>query len=1277
MAPLAQNGGPQRKSWIALAIAALFVIGFVAAGAFGDAGGGATSSFGSSEATTVSASGTTDTGTTAPTSTDTTSTATPVDTASTSTSTSTATATDTTATSTPTDTTSVSTPTTTSSTTPALAPTVKTDKVTYQPGGTVAVSGSNWTPSESVHLKVADDGTSGWTYNKDLLAAADGTVRDAFALPSSFASSFTVTATDGAGATASAKFSDAFSGAPVPYIVTFAGGTSGSAETSEIAAAGGTNTGSIPPLNMHSITFPSGGAQAGVSALEANSDVLRVEQDRSRDTAGAPDDPRYLQQWSLPRIGWDQVYGSVTPGGSATVAVLDTGVDASHPDLAGKVVAGTNAISGSGDGESDPNGHGTGMAGIVAAATNNGTGIAGIAYAGVQIMPVTVLNAQGLGYDSDVISGVVYAVQHHADVILMSFSNPGYSDSLQQAIDWAWSQGAVLVAATGNDGSSTVNYPAGDRGVIGVGNTDSNDNLNSSSNIGADVFLAAPGTDVLSTAAGGGYSSVTGTSAAAAAVAGAAALIKASSVGASNGVIVNRLAESADPVGTATQTGNGRLNIARAIDDSSSASVEPAGAAPNGDGGPLVGPYKAATNGTITGTVTDSVTHLPIGGASVSCAITTGGCNNAISTTTAANGTYSLQIQYGGGTASASVTAAASSYASQTVAVAVANNSGSKDFALVPATAPTSLSVASASGTYGGSVSLAATLTSSGGCSVTARTIAFTLNGSSVGSATTNASGVASLSGVSFGTTAANTYPTGVGASFAAVSGCGASTGSNSLTVGKAPLTVTADNKSRTYGDANPALTLQISGFVNGETSSVLTTQPTCTTAATASSSVSGSPYAVSCSGAAAANYSFTYVNGQLTVTPALLTVTANNQSRAYGDANPALTFQTSGFKNGETSSVLTTQPTCSTTATAGSSVSGSPYAISCSGAAAANYSFSYVNGQLTVTPALLTVTANNQSRPYGDANPILSFQISGFKNGETSTVLTTQPTCNTTATAASSVSGSPYAITCAGAAAANYSFTYANGQLTVTKAPLTVRADDQARAYGAPNPALTFQISGFKNGDTSAVLTTQPTCSTAATTSSSVSGSPYAISCSGAAAANYSFSYVNGQLTVTRAALTVTADNQTRAYGDSNPTLTFQVAGFKNGETASALTTQPGCSTVATAASSVAGSPYAISCSGGAAANYSFSYVDGRLTVTRAPLTVTADNQSQLRERPADGDARLADGDRRRPVARLWGREPEPELPGRGLQERRDGERVVGAAGLLDGGDGGEFGCR
>ncbi len=304
----------------------------------------------------------------------------------------------------------------------------------------------------------------------------------------------------------------------------------------------------------------------------------------------APSDTSYADQWSLPQVGWDQLYGTVGIAGTSTVAILDTGVDASHPDLDGVVLPGTSVLDGS-DGLSDPNGHGTWMAGIVAAETDNGFGIAGTAYAGVSVLPVTVLGADGTGQDSDIITGVVYAADAGADVILMSFSNPGFSPALQAAIDYAWNSGAVLVAATGNDGSSTATFPAGDRGVIGVASTDSFDALAASSNYGSSVFLAAPGVDIATTSAGGSVATISGTSAAAAQVAGAAALLQANEPALSNGVIVSRLARTADPAGDPAQTGNGRLNLARAMADASTDSIQPAGAAPVGDGGPLVGPY--------------------------------------------------------------------------------------------------------------------------------------------------------------------------------------------------------------------------------------------------------------------------------------------------------------------------------------------------------------------------------------------------------------------------------------------------------------------------------------------------------------------------------------------------------------------------------------------------------------------------------------------------------------------------------------------------------------
>ena len=334
--------------------------------------------------------------------------------------------------------------------------------------------------------------------------------------------------------------------------------------------------------------------------LRADGNVSSVELDRVRTAEATRATPSTPNQWSLPKIGWDQVFGTVTPRAARSSRFSTPASMRSMPTSPASSLPGRSILDGSA-GTTDPNGHGTAMAGIIAAATDNGQGIAGVGYAGVKVMPVTVLGSDGTGTDSDIIEGVVYAVDHGADVINMCFSNPGYSTALQAAIDYAWAHNVVVVAATGNDGSSTATFPAGDRGVIGVSNTDQNDALNASRNYGADTFLAAPGTDIVTLAVGrrhhdgDGHFGLLGRG-----VRRRRAPARRGS-GASNGVIVGRLARNADAAGTAAETGNGRLNLARAIADTSTDSLQPSGAAPVGAGGPLVGPYtSAAKNLTIT-----------------------------------------------------------------------------------------------------------------------------------------------------------------------------------------------------------------------------------------------------------------------------------------------------------------------------------------------------------------------------------------------------------------------------------------------------------------------------------------------------------------------------------------------------------------------------------------------------------------------------------------------------------------------------------------------------
>jgi hypothetical protein len=580
-------------------------------------------------------------------------------------------------------------------------------------------------------------------------------------------------------------------------IIKLSVGLSADEQAAVIAQCGGTETSTVPALRLHVVEVSADQRDQALANYQADPRVVRAELNKVRQSSAIPSDPFYSQQWALPRIGWDLVFGNSVPGGSVTVAVLDTGIEASHADLFGNVIPGTSILDGS-DGLADPSGHGTMVAGTIAARTDTTPteGIAGVAYAGVRLMPVTVLNADGLGQDSDVIAGVIWAVDNGANVIVMAFSNPGFSDSLQEAIDYAWSNNVVLVAAAGNDALGTPTYPAGDRGVIGVSATDENDQLASFSNYGPSVFLAAPGTNILTTDIGGTYLAINGTSSSAAIVAGAAAQLMAIDPTRSNGVIVGRLARNADPAGTQDQTGNGRINLARALTDTATDFIEPTGAAPFGPGGPFVGPYTAAaftlTLTPNTGAPGTSVTATTGGGPFDKSATDIGIYWDGTLNTT--NGTLvaTCSVNSGGNLVAGCTFIVPSASAGTHTVVATQKSSTGKSVSatFTVTTASTSVTAAAASGVYGGTVNLSATL-KSGTTAISGKTISFTLNGNGVGSATTNASGVATLSNVSLGSINAGNYITGVGANFTGDSGFLASSGTAALTVAQAASSTT------------------------------------------------------------------------------------------------------------------------------------------------------------------------------------------------------------------------------------------------------------------------------------------------------------------------------------------------------------------------------------------------------------------------------------------------------------------------------------------------------
>jgi len=231
-----------------------------------------------------------------------------------------------------------------------------------------------------------------------------------------------------------------------------------------------------------------------------------------------PNDPRWAEQYGPVRIKGPQAWDLSTGSESVVISVIDTGVACNHEDLAGKCVAGFDFVNNDPD-PSDDHGHGTHVAGIAAANTNNGLGVAGMCWA-CKVQPVKVLNSGGSGTWEAVAAGNVWAADNGADVINMSLGGSGFSQVMKDAVDYAYGKGVLIFAAAGNSGGEGVLYPARYDSVIAVAATDTADNRASFSTTGPEVELAAPGVSNLSSVPTGscglcdpsGYRSLSGTS---------------------------------------------------------------------------------------------------------------------------------------------------------------------------------------------------------------------------------------------------------------------------------------------------------------------------------------------------------------------------------------------------------------------------------------------------------------------------------------------------------------------------------------------------------------------------------------------------------------------------------------------------------------------------------------------------------------------------------------------------------------------------------------------
>jgi thermitase len=375
---------------------------------------------------------------------------------------------------------------------------------------------------------------------------------------------------------------------PDTLLVKFKSGTSASAQRAALDIPGvGRDRGTIGGLSTHLVSVSADPATlAGV--LERASVVAYAEPNFVLTATATPNDPQFSLEYGLHNTGqtggrpdadidapegWDLAGLAGFPSsGGPKVGIVDTGIDKSHPDLAGKAVgcatsynSGLTIVNGICN---DDNGHGSHVAGTISANTNNAQGVAGVAFNSPLVICKALATAAGTGLTSDIANCINWTAGQGVKVISMSLGG-GDNATLKAAVQNAYKSGTgvLLVAAAGNDGNATLNYPAAYAEVVSVASTDNKDARSSFSNQNADVEIAAPGSAVQSTYTGGLYMSLSGTSMATPHVSGVAAVIAGLNPTANAATLRSRLTAAVDDIGPAgrdTSFGFGRVNLCKA-----------------------------------------------------------------------------------------------------------------------------------------------------------------------------------------------------------------------------------------------------------------------------------------------------------------------------------------------------------------------------------------------------------------------------------------------------------------------------------------------------------------------------------------------------------------------------------------------------------------------------------------------------------------------------------------------------------------------------------------
>lgn len=336
------------------------------------------------------------------------------------------------------------------------------------------------------------------------------------------------------------------------------------ADIDDVVSVHGGKARRIGKSDLHIVDLPGNASETAVQNLLSRHPNLKfAELDRKVSLSATSNDPYFGSEWHLAKIGaasaWD-----VSQGANIKIAILDTGVDATHPDLASRMVPGWNAYDNNAD-TSDVYGHGTAVAGTAAAALNNGVGVASVAGQSL-IMPVRIADATGYAYWSTVATGLTWAADNGAKVANISYGGVTGSAAVQSAAQYMKNKGGLVVVAAGNNGIAETISPSAT--MITVSATNSSDVRASWSSYGSFVTISAPGDGIWTTTRGGGYGSWWGTSFASPVTAGVVALMMAANPSLAAGDIESLLYSTATDLGAVgkdIEYGWGRVNAAAAV----------------------------------------------------------------------------------------------------------------------------------------------------------------------------------------------------------------------------------------------------------------------------------------------------------------------------------------------------------------------------------------------------------------------------------------------------------------------------------------------------------------------------------------------------------------------------------------------------------------------------------------------------------------------------------------------------------------------------------------